>query len=148
MSEREKALEVVAAALVKRMQRACDRTKPYKGRDGGVIATSIDWHGLMDLWNEAEAALALPATPSQRLDAATVERCAIRDYLTACAAVADTQAERFAGHDASIVAACRAEAKAYRNAARMIEAQDHAPRREQIAAALATEPHQHGGKGA
>ncbi|WP_375248335.1 hypothetical protein [Sphingomonas sp.] len=90
------------------------------------------------------AVLPPSTTPSQGLDAATVERCAIRDYLTACAAAADTQAERFAGHDASIVAACRAEAKAYRNAARMIEAQDHASRREQITAALATDPHQHG----
>jgi hypothetical protein len=54
--ERERMREI-AAALKKRMDRACDRTRPYKGRDGGVIVTSVDWHGLMDLAEMARAAL-------------------------------------------------------------------------------------------
>ncbi len=56
--------------------------------------------------------------------AGEVERIAIREFLIACADAADFQASRDAGSLSQVK--CRAEAKAYRNAARMIFEQDHA----------------------
>lgn len=57
--------------------------------------------------------------------AVEVERSAIKEYLIACADAADAQKLR-CGSDTAMRANLTAEAKAYRNAARMIFEQDHA----------------------
>lgn len=64
-----------------------------------------------------------------------VERAAVVAYLEACAAEADRQAELLSvAGKARAIEACREEAKAYRNSARMIERDDHAGYRQKIAA--------------
>lgn len=57
--------------------------------------------------------------------AGAVERLAIREFLIVCADAADLQGTRYAPSDRRSLIECRAEAKAYRNAARMIFEQDH-----------------------
>jgi hypothetical protein len=54
MAETREAL--IARELDRIMRRACDRVQPHRTKPGIVVQT-VDWHALMDLANEARAAL-------------------------------------------------------------------------------------------
>jgi hypothetical protein len=77
-----------------------------------------------ELQNELDEARAL--TPTDPTHTREAEGEAIAAFLNACAVEADRQSALFADQDRSICDGCRQEAKAYRNAARMIEGGDHA----------------------
>lgn len=131
----------VASALANYLTDATLRKRHARGeRDKGPTraAEAAEWHrmrerfgvrGLMPFKNARnvirKVLAALAPQPTQ--DVGVLERLAVRDYLLACSAEADRQRLNMLAVGNKLTARdCKAEAKAYANAASMIEREDHA----------------------
>jgi hypothetical protein len=94
---------------------------------GGFVEAS--WEEVSDkvrgwFYDRADVILALRQPGAEYRRGVEVEIVAIREYLIACADAVDVQRGRYSGNVAAM-RDLRAEAKAYRNAARMIDQGDH-----------------------